>query len=92
MLSVEIDIEEPTNLFELDLRGLRFEEAMKQFENRLELSMSFGMERLKVIHGLGTGAIKEGVRKRLKGIPYVKDFFSASQDQGGDGVTIILLN
>ncbi len=58
------------------------------FLDRLSLSQA---PHAFLIHGHGTGALKTAVRRHLKGSPYVKNSIPAPREQGGDGVTIVLL-
>ncbi len=75
----------------LDIRGKYVDEAMAEvdaFLDRLSLSQA---PHAFVIHGHGTGALKAAVRSHLKGSPYARSSFPAPREQGGDGVTIVLL-
>lgn len=75
----------------LDLRGMYVDDALPEidaFLDRLSLARS---PHAFLIHGHGTGALKAGVRRHLKGSPYAKRFLPAPREQGGDGVTIVLL-
>ncbi|MBI5574920.1 MAG: endonuclease MutS2 [Deltaproteobacteria bacterium] len=74
----------------LDLRGRYVDDALPEvdaFLDRLSLSQA---PHAFIIHGHGTGALKTAVRRHLKASPYVKQSFPALQNQGGDGVTIVL--
>lgn len=73
----------------LDLRGIRFEEAMTQAERYLDLAARSGSPMVTIIHGFGTGVIREGVRKLLQKLPYIKEFRDAGPGQGGTGATLI---
>ena len=75
----------------LDLRGMYVDDALPEidaFLDRLSLAQS---PHAFLIHGHGTGALKSGVRRHLKSSPYAKRFLPAPREQGGDGVTIVLL-
>ncbi|GAB4364988.1 MAG: endonuclease MutS2 [Deltaproteobacteria bacterium] len=75
----------------LDLRGMYVDDALAEinaFLDRLSLGQS---PHAFLIHGHGTGALKAGVRRHLKNSPYAKRFLPAPREQGGDGVTIVLL-
>jgi len=75
----------------LDLRGMYVDDALPEidaFLDRLSLGQS---PHAFLIHGHGTGALKTGVRRHLSGSPYAKRFLPAPREQGGDGVTIVLL-
>ena len=74
----------------IDLRGLRFEEAMSQLEHYLDFHYR-AKQYLEVtlVHGLGTGAIREGAHQLLKKLPYVRTFRDGGVGQGGTGATIV---
>jgi DNA mismatch repair protein MutS2 len=74
-----------------DLRGLRVEEAIAQLADLLDRAALRGCAQLHVIHGLGTGALREAVRAHLAGSPYVERFESGHPDAGGAGVTEVTL-
>lgn len=74
----------------LDLRGARVDEALAALEQRLDALLLAGGERLEVIHGVGTGALREAVRRRLRELPGVRDVQDAA-GPGRDGVTIVVL-
>ncbi len=75
----------------LDLRGMYVDEALPEVDTFLDrLSLSQAPHAF-LIHGHGTGALKTAVRRHLKGSPYVKNSIPAPREQGGDGVTIVLL-
>lgn len=71
----------------IDLRGQTVEEAISNLEMELDNSASHKEDRIKIIHGHGTEALKKAVRTYLSRSMYVKKWKSGSQEQGGDGVT-----
>ena len=75
----------------VDLRGKRVDEALRAMEGDLDYMSRHGIESVVVIHGHGTGALREAVRTALKTSPYVRDFRPGDHGEGGDGVTIVLL-
>ena len=74
----------------LDLRGARVEEALAALESRIDALLLSGGERLEIIHGVGTGALRDAVRRRLRELPEVREVADADSP-GRDGVTIALL-
>jgi DNA mismatch repair protein MutS2 len=75
---------------QLDLRGIRYEEAMSQLEHYVDLAYRSGDSvEVTIVHGLGTGALREGTHKLLGKLPYVKNFRDAGAGQGGSGATIV---
>lgn len=77
--------------FELDLRGLRFDEAIIKLEKQLDSALINGLTTFSVIHGLGEGILKKAVTEYLTESPSVKKFYFAHPDNGGFGKTIIEL-
>jgi DNA mismatch repair protein MutS2 len=71
----------------LDLRGQTVEEAISSLEIELDHSAVQKEERIKIIHGHGTDALKKAVRAYLSRSNYVKKWKAGSNEQGGDGVT-----
>lgn len=76
---------------ELDLRGERYEEAMQSLEQYIDRSLLAGHEKVSIIHGKGTGALRSGVQEFAEQHPNVASHRSGKQNEGGSGVTIIEL-
>jgi DNA mismatch repair protein MutS2 len=74
-----------------DLRGLKVEEALNKLESDLDKMIRNAINTAVIIHGHGTGALKEAVRNKLKTSSYVKKFRPGEYGEGGDGVTIASL-
>jgi DNA mismatch repair protein MutS2 len=75
---------------ELDLRGVRFDDAMSQLEHYLDQAYRSGAyAEVTVIHGLGSGALREGARKLMAELPYVKGFKDGGAGRGGAGATVV---
>jgi DNA mismatch repair protein MutS2 len=75
----------------LDLRGARVDEALDALERYLEDGSLAGLERVTVIHGLGTGALRDAVRSAAAAHPLVKAVRAGERGEGGDGATIVTL-
>ena len=73
----------------LDLRGKRYEEAMKALDAFIDQALLNNMAQVDIIHGIGTGVIREGVTKYLQRNKQVKSFGYAPQNAGGSGATIV---
>lgn len=74
----------------LDLRGQRLDDAMRELSLYLDMAYRSGAyAEVTVVHGLGTGALREGTLKILKKLPYVKTFRDGGAGHGGTGATII---
>ena len=74
---------------ELDLRGKRYEEAMKDLELYLDAAILANYPRVTIIHGRGTGTIQQGVHKVLRSHRSVASFEFAPMNTGGNGATIV---
>ena len=74
----------------LDLRGKRYEEAMEELDAFIDQALLNNMAQVDIIHGIGTGVIREGVTKYLRRNKQVKSFGYAPQNAGGSGATIVV--
>lgn len=77
--------------YRLDIRGKRADEAEKEIISFLDNSNMMGIERIEILHGKGTGALKQLVQSIIKNYDAVKNYYYASIESGGDGVTIVEL-
>ena len=73
---------------EIDLRGLAADELLEELEQRLDASYLAGVPFLRIIHGKGTGRLRQAVRQALRNSPYVTSFEAGTEGEGGDGVTV----
>ena len=73
--------------YQLDLRGLRRDEALERLEQYLEDASLVGMSEARIVHGKGTGAIRQAVRETLRRSQYVSRFAPEPDAGGGDGAT-----
>jgi DNA mismatch repair protein MutS2 len=76
---------------ELDLRGQTVEQALLELDRRLDAAFMASLPYVRVIHGKGTGRLRQAVRQALRGNPYVASFEAAGRREGGEGVTVIKL-
>ncbi len=76
---------------EINLRGKLVEDGLDDLEKYLEKAYSAGLPYVRIVHGKGTGRLREAVRAALKGSPYVKSFEEAHENEGGAGVTVAKL-
>jgi DNA mismatch repair protein MutS2 len=74
---------------ELDLRGKRAEEVEPLLDDYLNGASLGGLSRVRIIHGIGTGTVRQIVRETLASHPLVTSFQPGEQGEGGDGVTIV---
>jgi len=73
---------------EIDLRGQRAEDAVEALDRYLENAFLAGMPFVRVIHGKGTGKLRQVIREALAQSQHVSRFESGADNEGGDGVTI----
>ncbi len=76
---------------ELDLRGKRADEVEVVLDTYLNDAAQANIEEARIIHGIGTGTVRNIVRDFLASHPLVKSFHTGERDEGGDGVTIVRL-
>ena len=76
---------------ELDLRGTRAEAALIRVEEFLDKALRDGLSTVRIIHGHGTGALRQAVRELLERHPLAKSFAPESPERGGDGATVVEL-
>lgn len=78
---------------ELDLHTFRPNEIGDLLRDYLEECRKAGLERVRVIHGKGSGALRNGVHQLLPRLPGVRQIiWPAAADQGGWGATVVLLS
>ncbi len=73
---------------ELNLRGKLVEDGLEELERYLEKAYSSGLLFVRIIHGKGTGKMREAVRNALKSSSYVASFEEPKDSEGGAGVTV----
>jgi len=76
---------------EIDLRGKMVDEAVYELETYLDRATLNGYTEVYVIHGKGTGALREGILKYLKTCKYVKEYRIGGHGEGGLGCTVVTL-
>jgi len=75
----------------VDLRGARVDEALDMLDAFLDQAALSDAEQVTVVHGSGTGALRDAVRGHLDGHPQVRAWRPGGQGEGGDGATIVSL-
>jgi len=73
---------------ELNLRGKLVEDGLEELDRYLERAYSSGLLFVRIVHGKGTGRMREAVRNALKDSPYVASFEEPKENEGGAGVTV----
>jgi DNA mismatch repair protein MutS2 len=75
----------------LDLRGARVDEALEALDRYLDDAALAGLQNVLIIHGLGTGALRDAVRTEAARHPLVKSIRPGERGEGGDGASIVTL-
>ena len=87
---VNVSFDNHDNLLSrLDLRGMRVLEAIEYLDEKLDKASLRGLNQITIIHGYGTGALKQAVSDYLKHSPYVAKFRYGDETEGRDGVVIV---
>jgi DNA mismatch repair protein MutS2 len=74
---------------EIDLRGYRAEDALSLVEGHLDSAYLAGLPFVRIIHGKGTGRLRQVIRQYLNNSPHVSKWETGQENEGGDGVTIV---
>jgi DNA mismatch repair protein MutS2 len=75
---------------EIDIRGKLSEDAVMEIDKYLADALLVGLDSVRLIHGKGTGALRNAVQKYLKTHPQVKAFRDGLPEEGGHGVTVVV--
>jgi DNA mismatch repair protein MutS2 len=75
----------------LDARGLRVEELLRDTDGFLDRLFTEGATDASILHGHGTGALKQALREHLARSPYVASFRPGEAHEGGDAITVVKL-
>ena len=89
---VSATIFHPSPGMELDLRGQRAEDALDALDRYLESAFLAGLPFVRIIHGKGTGKLRQAVREMLQGHAHVIGWETGHENEGGDGVTVAKLS
>ncbi len=81
----------PSPGMELDLRGLTVDDMLIELDRYLDTAYLAGLPFVRIIHGKGTGALRQAVRDELRGHPLVSEFRPGDPAEGGEGVTVARL-
>jgi DNA mismatch repair protein MutS2 len=73
---------------EFDMRGQRVDEGLDALDRYLERAYLAGLPYVRIIHGKGTGRLRESVRQALSNNPHVSRFEGGGRTEGGEGVTV----
>ncbi len=76
---------------QLDLRGMRYDEAEFELDNYIDQALVANLLQITIVHGIGTGVIREMVQKKLQQNRHIKSYQFAPINAGGSGATIAIL-
>lgn len=88
----ETTVFHPSPGIELDLRGERAEDALPALERYIEQAYLSGLPFVRIIHGKGTGRLRQAVRESLRSIEHVSRYENGLDNEGGEGVTVVHLH
>lgn len=76
---------------EIDVRGLTVDEALDVIDRQLDAAVAAGMPFVRIIHGKGTGRLRQAIRQAMRESPYAAGTDRAGDSEGGEGVTVVRL-
>lgn len=76
---------------EIDLRGMTVDEALIAVDRFIDDAYLNNLSQVHIIHGKGTGALRKAIKDKLSASRYIKQFYYAPANEGGDGATIAIL-
>lgn len=88
-VSVDISARKLNFKDHIDVRGMRASEALEAVEDFIDDALMVGISSVTILHGKGTGALKEEIRRYLKMIPDVESARDEHADRGGSGITVV---
>lgn len=86
---VSMDLGPALDTMELDLRGMRVDEALVRLEEFMDQALRDGLSSARIIHGHGTGALREAVRDHLDRHPLARSYAPETRERGGNGATSV---
>lgn len=75
----------------LDVRGKRAEEASSELQKYIDEALLLSIREVKILHGKGTGVLREVLREQLRMMPEVKRYADEKVEMGGSGITVVVL-
>lgn len=76
---------------EIDIRGKNFEDAKDIVDKYLDDAYLSGLKSVRIIHGKGTGVLRKKLREHFRNVKTIKSYKDAEYNEGGDGVTVVIL-
>ncbi len=89
VVSVDISARKLNFKDSIDIRGMRAAEALEEVKNFVDDALMVGVSTVTILHGKGTGALKEEVRRYLRGVDAVESATDDHPDRGGAGITVV---
>ena len=89
--AVSLPLSAPAPGIELDVRGERANEAVERLDAYLDSALAYGLTNVRIVHGKGTGALRNAVWRRLADSSAVASYAFAPRERGGDGATEVEL-
>lgn len=78
-----------TGTYEINIIGKRYEEAMALIDKFLDDALVMGYPHVRIVHGMGTGALRKGVRRMLEKNNHVVSYRDGGPNEGGLGATLV---
>ncbi len=91
-ISVDISSRKLNFKDNIDVRGMRASDALEAVQNFVDDALMVGVGSVAILHGKGTGALKEEIRRYLNTLPDVGRAVDAHADRGGSGITVVEFN
>jgi DNA mismatch repair protein MutS2 len=73
----------------LDVRGLRVDEALDTIQHYIDEAIQLRIFEVQILHGKGTGTLRQMIREYLSGIPEVESYKDEHIERGGHGITLV---
>jgi DNA mismatch repair protein MutS2 len=89
VVSVDISSRKLNFRDSVDVRGMRAVEALEVVQDLVDDALMVGVSGVTILHGKGTGALKEEIRRYLRSIPEVATAADEHADRGGAGITVV---
>ena len=77
---------------QIDVRGMRVAEAVETVQDFVDEAIMLGFSEIRILHGKGTGALKEEIRNYLRTVPLVRSAKDEHEEMGGAGITVVKLD
>lgn len=92
MVSVDVSARKLNFRDHIDVRGMRASEALEEVQDFIDDALMMGVGTVSILHGKGTGALKEEIRRYLRSVSAVERAADEHADRGGAGITVVTFN